>query len=304
MTATQTRAETRTAASAPTPRAASAGRSPEASRGVGRPNFLAGLGGWIWLAIIILPVYYVVITSLKKQSDYFSTNPLLPPVNPTFENYALVLENQFVRYLINSAVVTVGSVIPILLVSFMASYALVRGKGRFINGANTLFLLGLAIPIQATIVPIYFMISKAGLYDSLLALILPSIAFAIPLSVIILNTFMRNVPTELFESMRLDGCSHWQMLWRLALPLTKPALMTVGIYQGLQVWNGFLFPLVLTQSPDNRVLPLSLWAFQGEFTINIPAILASVILSTLPLLALYLVGRRQLLSGLTAGFGK
>lgn len=276
----------------------------DTSRAVGRPNILGGLGGWIWLAIIIIPIYYVVITSLKPQADYFSTNPLLPPTQPTLDNYLLVLENDFFRYLINSAIVTVGSVFPILLVSFMASYALVRGKSRFITGTNTLFLLGLAIPVQATIVPIYFMISKAGLYDTLPALILPSIAFAIPLSIIILNTFMRNVPQELFESMRLDGCSNWQMLWRLALPLTKPALVTVGIYQGLQVWNGFLFPLVLTQSPASRVLPLSLWSFQGEFTVNIPAILASVVLSSIPLLILYLVGRRQLLSGLTAGFGK
>ncbi|UCR90293.1 carbohydrate ABC transporter permease [Mycetocola spongiae] len=276
----------------------------DTSRAVGRPNILGGLGGWIWLAIIIIPIYYVVITSLKPQADYFSTNPMLPPTQPTLDNYLLVLENDFFRYLINSAIVTVGSVFPILLVSFMASYALVRGKSRFITGTNTLFLLGLAIPVQATIVPIYFMISKAGLYDTLPALILPSIAFAIPLSIIILNTFMRNVPQELFESMRLDGCSNWQMLWRLALPLTKPALVTVGIYQGLQVWNGFLFPLVLTQSPASRVLPLSLWSFQGEFTVNIPAILASVVLSSIPLLILYLVGRRQLLSGLTAGFGK
>ena len=186
----------------------------------------------------------------------------------------------------------------------MASYALVRGKTRFLSWTNTLFLMGLAIPIQATIVPIYFMITRVNLYDTLLALILPSIAFAIPLSVIILNTFMRNVPNELFESMRLDGCSDWQMLWRLALPLMRPALVTVGIYQGLQVWNGFLFPLVLTQSPDKRVLPLSLWTFQGSFTVNIPAVLAAVVLSTLPVFLLYLFGRRQLIAGLTAGFSK
>ncbi|MFC4224022.1 carbohydrate ABC transporter permease [Lysinibacter cavernae] len=269
-----------------------------------RPNVLGAAGGWVWLAIIIVPIYYVVITSLKDQAGFFSTNPLLPPANPTLANYQLVLENDFVRYFFNSVVVTVGAVLPTLVVSFMASYALVRGTTRFIRATNSLFLIGLAIPIQATIIPIYFMITQARLYDTLLALILPSIAFAIPISVLILNSFMRNIPNELFESMRLDGCTDWQIMWRLALPLTRPALMTVGIYNGLQVWNSFLFPLILTQSPEQRVLPLSLWTFQGEFTVNIPAILASVILSTLPLLALYIFGRRQLLSGLTAGFGK
>ena len=89
-----------------------------------------------------------------------------------------------------------------------------------------------------------------------------------------------------------------------ALPLTRPAVVTVAIYTGLNVWNGFLFPLILTQSPDKRVMPLALWAFQGEYSVNIPAVLAAVVLSTVPMLVLYVVGRRQLLSGLTAGFGK
>lgn len=269
-----------------------------------RPNLLGGLGGWLWLGVIILPIYYVVVTSLKNQAGFFASNPMLPPAAPTLDNYKLVLENDFVRYFTNSVIVTLGTVIPALFVSFMAAYAIVRGKGRFLNWTNNLFLLGLAIPLHATIIPIYWMITRAHLYDTLLALILPSIAFAIPVSVLILSNFMRDVPNELFESMRLDGCSDWSMLWRLALPMTKPAVITVGIYNALHVWNGFLFPLILTQSPGTRVLPLSLWTFQGEFSVNIPAVLASVVLATLPLLVLYVVARRQLLSGLTAGFSK
>jgi raffinose/stachyose/melibiose transport system permease protein len=269
-----------------------------------RPNLPGGLGGWLWLTVIVLPIYYVVITSLKNQAGFFATNPMLPPAEPTLDNYKLVLENDFARYFLNSVVVTLGTVIPALFVSFMAAYAIVRGKGRFLNWTNNLFLLGLAIPLHATIIPIYWMITRAHLYDTLLALILPSIAFAIPVSVLILSNFMRDVPNELFESMRLDGCSDWAMLWRLALPMTKPAVITVGIYNALHVWNGFLFPLILTQSPGTRVLPLSLWTFQGEFSVNIPAVLASVVLATLPLLVLYIVARRQLISGLTAGFSK
>ncbi|WP_353710957.1 carbohydrate ABC transporter permease [Arthrobacter sp. K5] len=269
-----------------------------------RPNLPGGFGGWLWLAVIVLPIYYVVITSLKNQAGFFATNPMLPPAEPTLDNYKLVLENDFARYFLNSVVVTLGTVIPALFVSFMAAYAIVRGKGRFVNWTNNLFLLGLAIPLHATIIPIYWMITRAHLYDTLLALILPSIAFAIPVSVLILSNFMRDVPNELFESMRLDGCSDWAMLWRLALPMTKPAVITVGIYNALHVWNGFLFPLILTQSPATRVLPLSLWTFQGEFSVNIPAVLASVVLATLPLLVLYIVARRQLISGLTAGFSK
>ena len=104
--------------------------------------------------------------------------------------------------------------------------------------------------------------------------------------------------------MKIDGASEWQMLWRLAAPLSRPALLTVGIFAALQAWNGFLFPLVLTQSSGTRVLPFALYDFQTQFGINVPAVLAAVVLTTLPVFALYLVGRRQLLGGLTAGFSR
>jgi raffinose/stachyose/melibiose transport system permease protein len=270
-----------------------------------RPNWVAGAVSWIWLAIVIVPIYWIIITSFKLQSDYYAENPLLPPSSPTLANYQLVIEADFIRYFINSVVVTVGAVVPAVAVSFMAAYAIVRsGRGRFLRYTNSMFLMGLAIPHQATIIPVYLIIIKLGLYDTPMAMILPSIAFAIPLSVLILANFIRDVPKELFESMRLDGASEVGTLWNLALPLTRPAVVTVTIYNALTIWNGFLLPLVLTQSPEQRTLPLALWSFQGEYGINVPAVLASVVLSSLPILVLYVVGRRQLLAGLTAGFGK
>jgi raffinose/stachyose/melibiose transport system permease protein len=288
-----------------TPAAAPPKASPAQRRRVkGRRNYLGGFFGWVWLAIIIVPVYYVVITSFKDQGAYFTQNPLALPNPPTLTAYQQVVEAGIIRYFFNSVIVTIGAVIPLVLFSFLASYAIVRGNSRLLRFSRSLFLLGLAIPLQATIVPIYLIITRIHMYDSLGALILPSIAFGIPLTVLILSNFIRDVPRELFESMRLDGCTDWQMAWKLAFPLTKPAIVTVSIYNGLNVWNGFLFALILTQSPEKRVMPLALWAFQGEYTVNIPAVLAAVVLSTLPILILYILGRRQLLRGLTAGFGK
>jgi raffinose/stachyose/melibiose transport system permease protein len=281
------------------PRASAARRRVKGSR-----NYLGGLFAWVWLAIIIIPIYYVLITTFKDQGAYFTQNPLALPNPPTLTAYQDVVEAGIGRYFLNSVIVTIGSVIPIVLFSFLASYAIVRGDSRLLRFSRTLFLLGLAIPLQATIIPIYLIITRIHMYDSLGALILPSIAFGIPLTVLILSNFIRDVPRELFESMRLDGCTDWQMAWKLAFPLTRPAIVTVSIYNGLNVWNAFLFALILTQSPEKRVLPLALWAFQGEYQVNIPAVLAAVVLSTLPILVLYVVGRRQLLRGLTAGFGK
>ncbi len=255
-----------------------------------RPNILGGLAGWIWLAIVILPVYAIVVTSLRPQSDYYSENPLSWPSNPSIDAYTRVLQNDFLRYFGNSVIVTAASVVVILAVSLMASYVVVRSRRRSTGRLFQVFLLGIAIPIQATIIPVYYLIVKLGLYDTLWALILPSIAFAIPLSVLILTNFLRDVPGELFESMRMDGAGEWRTLWDLAIPLTRPAIVTVGVYNALQVWNGFLFPLVLTQSSETRVLPLSLWSFQGAFSVDIPAVLAAVVLSVLPILAAYILG--------------
>jgi raffinose/stachyose/melibiose transport system permease protein len=274
-------------------------------RGARRPNWLAGVAGWLWLVIVIVPIYWIVITSFKTQSNYFTTNPFAPPTAPTLDNYRVVIEADFARYFVNSAIVALGAVVPAVLVSFMAAYAIVRGGDQWIlRSVNSLFLMGLAIPLQAAIIPIYLIIIRLHLYDTLLAIILPSIAFAIPLSVLVLSNFIRDVPKELFDSMRVDGASEWVTLWKLAFPLTRPALVTVSIYSGLAIWNGFLLPLILIQSPTQRTLPLALWTFQGQYSINVPAVLASVVLTTLPILILYVVGRRQLLSGLTAGFGK
>ena len=270
-----------------------------------RPNWLGGLTGLIWLAIVIVPIYWIVITSFKSQDTYFSGNPMGPPTSPTVENYQFVFQSGFTRYFVNSVIVTIGAIVPALVLSFMASYAIVRAEGhRLLQFFNGVFLMGLAIPIQATIIPVYLIIIKLGLYDSLAAIILPSIAFAIPLSVLVLSNFIRDVPKELFESMRTDGASDWGTLWHLAFPLTRPALVTVTVYNGLAIWNGFLLPLILTQSPQKRLLPLALWSFQGQYSVNVPAVLASVVLTTLPILVLYVVGRRQLMSGLTAGFSK
>ncbi|MFE9175388.1 carbohydrate ABC transporter permease [Streptomyces sp. NPDC007126] len=287
------------------PEAAGRDRPQRPSRATGRRNWAGGLAGWLWLVVVAVPLYWTLITSLKAQSRYYAENPLVPPADPTLDNYRLVIESDFLRYFANSVVVTVGAVVPAVVFSFMAAYAIVRGRRmRVLRAMNGLFLMGLAIPLQATVIPVYLIIIKLQLYDSLLALILPSIAFAIPLSVLVLANFVRDVPNELFDSMRVDGAGEWTTMWRLAAPLTRPAILTVTIFNALTIWNGFLLPLVLTQSPQRRTLPLALWTFQGQYGVNVPAVLAAVVLTTLPVLILYAFGRRQLLSGLTAGFSR
>ena len=267
-------------------------------------NPIAALLGVIWLIIAFYPVLYMVFTSLKSQNGYMTGSPWLPPSNPTLSSYKDVLDNDFWRFFLNSAIVTVVSVFLIAASALLAAYVIARIKSKFVMGAFNIFLIGLAVPLQATIIPIYAMMIKLHLYDKLIALILPAVAFGIPLAVLILVNFIRDIPRELYESMALDGSSHLRVLFNLVLPLARPALITVVVYNTLLTWNAFLFPLILTQSQNVRVLPLALWSYQGQFGINVPALLAAVILSAVPIILLYIVGRRQLLSGLTAGFGR
>jgi raffinose/stachyose/melibiose transport system permease protein len=260
--------------------------------------------GIIWLVIAFYPILFMLMTSLRPLADFFTDIPWLPPSHPTLANYGNVLQANFGIYFVNTLFVTIISVLLILVVSLLAAYAISRIRNRFTRGVFSLFLAGLAIPLQATIIPIYALITAMHLYDTLFALILPDVAFGIPLSVLVLVTYIRDIPNELHESMYLDGAGHFRILRSLVIPLSRPALITVTIYESIQVWNGFLFPLVLTQSPNVRVLPLALWSFQGEFTTNVPAILAAVFLSATPIILLYIFGRRQLLTGLMAGFSK
>jgi len=266
---------------------------------------LTGGAALFWTAIVVVPIYWLVVTSLRSQSDFTSDSPLALPSHPTLDSYRTVLDGDFTTYLLNSVVVTAGTVVIAVAVALMAAFSIVRNAGsRFSRVSFRLFLLGLAIPLQAVIIPVYLLIIRMHLYDSLLAIVLPSAAFALPITVMILVSFLRDVPRSLFEAMIVDGAGDWRMLWSLAAPLARPALMTVAVYDGLQVWNGFLFPLILTQSGDKAVLPLALTLFRGQFGINVPATMAAVVLSTLPMLALFILARRQLVAGLTAGFSK
>jgi raffinose/stachyose/melibiose transport system permease protein len=287
--------------------AGSAGDKPQRRRSFRRNTWweiIPAALGILWLLFSIYPIIYMLFTSLRKLSNLYTDTPWSFPSSPTLENYANVLMNGFFTYFVNTLFVTVVSVFVILVVSLLAAYAISQVRNPFTQGVFNLFLLGLAIPLQATIIPIYAIISDMHLYDSLFALILPSIAFGIPLSILVLVTYIRDIPNELHSSMLLDGAGHARILWSLVLPLSRPAIITVIIYETIQVWNSYLFPLVLTQSQSVAVLPLSLATFKGQFTTNVPAILADVFLSAVPIILLYIFGRRQLLGGLVAGFSK
>ncbi|MCX5230829.1 carbohydrate ABC transporter permease [Streptomyces sp. NBC_00233] len=266
-----------------------------------RPNYLAGLGSSIWLLVVGLPLYVMLIATFQSRTDYAANGPLALPERFTLDNYVNDLDEGFAQYFLNTVVVTVCVVGIVLLLVPPLAYAIVRSDGR---ATGRLFLLGLAIPSQAVIVPMFYLINEAGLYDNLLGVILPTAAFAMPVCALILSGVMRDITPELYEAMTVDGASPWRIFVQLVLPLSKSGLSTIVVFSSLQAWNGFLFPLVLTQSSENKVITMGLYDFQTEHGVDIPGLLSAVVLSMLPILLVYLFARRALVQGLMGVGGK
>ncbi|MEO3787524.1 carbohydrate ABC transporter permease [Actinocorallia sp. B10E7] len=270
----------------------------------GRPNHLAGLGSLVWLAVVGLPLYVMLAASLQSRSDYSAGGPLSVPGRLTLQNYLDVFDGGFGRYFLNTLIVTVAVVAIVLLVVPPLAYAIVRSRGRATTVVFRLFLLGLAVPAQAVIVPMFYVISEAGLYDNLVGVILPTAAFSLPVCTLVLTGVMREIHTELYEAMAIDGASAGRMFFRLVLPLSKGGLSTITVFSALQAWNGFLFPLVLTQSAETKLITLGLYDFRTQHGVNVPGLLAAVVLSMLPILIVYLFARRALIQGLMGVGGK
>lgn len=267
-----------------------------------RPNYAAGALSLVWLVIVGVPVYVLISWSLQTRDDFLDRGPVALPASLTLENLFEVLDGGFTRYLLNTVIVTVACVALTLVVAVPAAYAIVRSTSRIAGTVFRIFLLGLAIPAQATIIPLYLLINRMQLYDSLTAVVLPTVAFGLPLVILVLVGSLRDVSNELYDAMTVDGAGPFRILWQLVVPMSKGSIAAVGTYTALGAWNQFLFPLILTQSPANRTLTLGLQNYRNEFQINLPAMMMAVLLSALPVFVLYLVARRWLIAGL-AGMG-
>ena len=267
-----------------------------------REQPIAVLFGVAWLAVIVAPLWYLVTASLRSQSSYLSSNPWIPS-GLTLTNYQAIVQAGFGRFMLNSVVVALASIVLVCVSAFAASYAIVRRTSRLGTLVMYLCLGCLALPAVSVIIPLYFVSQHLGLYNTLWAVILPVSAFGVPVAVLVFCTFLRDIPRELFDAMAVDGAATWLVVRRLALPMSVPAIAIVAVYQCVQSWNNLLFPLILTQSPNERVLPLVMYEFVGQFSLNVPGVLAAVVLSSAPLVFVYAIARKQIMGGIVAGYG-
>lgn len=255
----------------------------------------------VWLAISAGPFVFMVMTSFKGQFELLTEALWALPADPSIENYRTVVENDLFVFFRNSIVVVSISTVVILVVGSMAAYVFARFSFRLRSPLFALIVAGLIVPIHVTLIPIFLLTRQMGLFDSIWALIGPYVAFSVPVTVFILTGFMQAIPRELEDSARIDGAGPVRRYLQLILPLSRPGLITVAIYNFVLLWNEFVFAFVLTTSRTNRTLPLAIWDFQGQYGQNTPLIMSVLVLTALPLVVAYILAQERVTKGIMAG---
>ena len=264
---------------------------------------LAGYAAWV-----VFPMIWVAYSSLKADSEIFR-DTFAPPALDSLQvdNYAQAwTEARLKDYFLNSVVVTAGSVAAIVALGAMAAYALARFSHPLGRTAFWLFLAGLMIPAQLAVVPLFFELRTFGLLNSRTGLILAYTANGLPFAIFILAGFFRSLPRGLYEAAVIDGCSEFSAFWRVLLPLAKPGLVTVAIFQFIGVWKEYFYAFMLASGDSGggaRTLPLGLanLSITAEYRGEYGALFAGLVLVTVPLLVVYVLLQRHIVKGVAAG---
>ncbi len=278
----------------------------KASTGEKKPitvsSTLIYIGLVFWALVSIFPVYWMLTFSLKNNTEIFGENVIGLPRYWLFSNYESAMRvGNMGRYFLNSTFVAVSTIIIVLIASFMATYAMTRlvWKGR--KTMNKFFMLGLTIPIHASIVPIYITLAKLHWLDTYGAVIVPYSAFSLSMGILICNGFMSDIPYDLDEAAFLDGCGVWGIFFRVIAPLMLPAVATVGIYTFLQCWNELMFANIFISNPEIRTLPVGVQALCGQYTTDWGPIGAALSIATIPTLLVYVFLSKRIQDSFIAG---
>ena len=256
----------------------------------------------VFLAFIpIMPLVWVLFTALKDSKKVIA-DPLSPPTNPLWGNFLEAWNvGRFGNYFGNSVLVAVPTVVITLLFSLLAAYAFAKMRFRGRDSLFIVFLAGLTIPLSVLIVPLFYEIRDMNLLTTPWALILPQIAGQVPFGILLLYSFIRDLPGEILDAGVMDGCSRWQLLRHIIAPLSTPAMVTLLVFTFMWSWNNFLLPTVLIHEDAARTLPVGLNAFRGRFVANVPMLMAGATITYVPVLIVYLLFQRQFIRGISAG---
>lgn len=256
----------------------------------------------IWMLINLFPIYWMFTFSLKSNKEIFGENVIGLPQEWLWSNYEKALRvGHIVRYFFNSALVAVVTISLVMIVALMATFALTRffWKGR--EKMNSFLMLGLTIPIHASIVPIYVTLSRLHLLSTYTSLIIPYAAFSLAMAILICTGFMQGIPFELDEAACIDGCGTFKIFFKVIVPLMKPAVATVSIYTFLQCWNELMFANIFISDTAHKTLPVGVQALSGQYLTEWGPVGAAMVLATFPMLIFYIFFSKKIQDSFIAG---
>jgi len=255
----------------------------------------------IMVGLMTYPLIWMIYSSLKTDREIYLF-PFSLPHEMQLDNWVQAWKlGNLGRYFINSVFITSVSVFLVALISSMAGYAFARltFKGR--DFLFYTFLLGLILPAQVLIIPLFTFFDKIGILNTYFALILPYIAWGLPLSIYIFKSFFLTLPEDIADAAKIDGCSLFGLYWRIMLPLIRPALVTIAILQSIGIWNEFLLALLFIYDDELKTIPVGLLAFYGYHNVNYKLVFSALSITTIPVIIVYFIFEKQIVSGLTAG---
>lgn len=255
----------------------------------------------LWGLIVLFPIWTMVINSFKFRLDIYK-DPFGLPKKWNFESYASVFrDSDFFVYFKNSLTVTIGSIVLVLLFGSLAAYAIVNWKNKQTKFLYLFFIAGMMLPIKIGSIKLLEMMKSLGLLNSIAALFPIYIAMGLPIAIFVLTQFIRDIPYELTEASVIDGASRFRIYSQIILPMIKPALATVGIYNLVPFWNDLWFPLIFISDDRSKTLLLGVTRLFGQYQTDWSKVLAVLTLSAIPVILLYLTMSKQFIKGLTAG---
>ena len=259
---------------------------------------------WLFGLITVIPFGLLLLTSLKSKADVMKGAFALPAY-PHFENYVNAwTDGRFGTYFVNSVIVVVPVVGVSILLGLIAGFAFAYLSFPFKKSIFVILTIGMMVPTEAFIIPLYYEMLYLHLINTYWVLILTQIALSVPFSTIFMASAMRQLPTEVLEAAVLDGATRPQVLLSVVVPLLAPAVSTLALFLFIWTWNEFLLPLILVNDDALRTLPIGALFFQGKYTVNTPVLTAGAVIVIAPIIVVYLIFQRKFIEGLTSGANK
>lgn len=261
---------------------------------------------WIVLILVaviqIFPLVWLVDFSLASSTEMFTSGLLIIPEKIQWGNYAKAFtDGHFLQYLKNSVLINGLAVIFVILISIMTAYACHRMKWKLSNLVKTILLLGMMIPIHATLLPNYKIYNMLGLTDTIWALLIPYVAFSLPQAMFLMTSFLDSIPMELEEAAVMDGCGIYRIVFQIVTPMLKPSIATVSIMTFLNNWNEFMMASTYLSSPKWKTLPFSVLEFTGQYSSNYAVQFAVMALTAAPAVIVYIILNKHITKGVAMG---